>query len=746
VCRKYILSYLCFALAFLMWAAEGDFETAKKAYKKGRYKIAEVYLDNLLEEESYSEYFPDATYYLTKIYDKRGDFIKLLSSANYFLNNYEYDHRCKEIFNILLKRLNEKEAFNVAFDYIKNYDYLINDYEILDETGHGLFKQNKKLLADYIFSLVPQTDTIKILRATITDDFSEKREIYESMEGSTGKIYLIEFLLETGDTIGAYEIYRSIDLKGVKDKVLYRYAKISILFDGSTFARSTKRLRKSSEYKNKVLLLKALSFGYLEELIIPDDQEECALLIEYLKQDTVSRNLPDSVNLDSLISDSLAEHNIISIREKIGDNYYLDSVFCEILLNNNKIYEAFGVIAPYLEYQNTIDYVRKIRALKYYHEGKFDLAAKDIILSHNDEPGIILVLANSLTNIGENSIYLYEKIVNTTKDTLLLSQGLKSLVKIQFENKKYYDVIKYKFDVLDNDTSLIRIYVYSLARTGKKEKADSIFSQFFVSQDYEFANYYGEYLIDKKKYVKANKYYDSIVHSADNSLPDRLYYNWALIPFLQGKVDTALNRFVYYIDDFRGGKEYYKAAFKIATINYLRQDFDTAAYYYGLASEDDSLCNDAFQNQMICYKKAEDWDRAVETGKKILKSVSGDWELDIQFDIGYAYLRSGNAKDAIKYLKMTVVSKPNPEFHYWLGESYLAKADFIRALYQYQKIIELFPKDEMWTPTAEYKTGIIFEFMDDFDEAKRVYKQIIKKRGIGDTWGIEAQKRLEIID
>jgi hypothetical protein len=26
-----------------MWAAEGDFETAKKAYKKGRYKIAEVY-------------------------------------------------------------------------------------------------------------------------------------------------------------------------------------------------------------------------------------------------------------------------------------------------------------------------------------------------------------------------------------------------------------------------------------------------------------------------------------------------------------------------------------------------------------------------------------------------------------------------------------------------------------------------------------------------------------------------------
>ena len=178
--KKYILSYLCFALAFLMWAAEGDFEIAKKAYEKGEYKIAEVYLDNFLREEPYGEHVPDATYYLIRIYDKRGDFIKLFSSTSLFLNNYKYDHRCKEILTILLKRLNEKEAFNVALDYIKKYDYLIDDYEILEETGYGLFEQNKKVSADYIFSLVPQSDTVKILRAGITGNFFEKREKYES--------------------------------------------------------------------------------------------------------------------------------------------------------------------------------------------------------------------------------------------------------------------------------------------------------------------------------------------------------------------------------------------------------------------------------------------------------------------------------------------------------------------------------------------------------------------------------------
>ena len=743
--KKYILSYLCFALACLMWAAEGDFEIAKKAYEKEEYKIAEVYLDNFLREEPHGEYIPDATYYLIRVYDKRGDFIKLFSSASLFLNNYKYDHRCKEILTILLKRLNEKEAFNVALDYIEKYDYLIDDYEILEETGYGLFEQNKKVSADYIFSLVPQSDTVKILRAGITGDFFEKREKYESLTGPEGRIYLIEFLLETGDTIEAYEVYRLVDLKHVRDNVLYRYAKISILFDKLKFTKLTKRLKKLGAYKNKSLLLEALSSGYLEELIIPGDQEECVLLIEYFKQDTVSRNLPDSVDSDLLISDSLLEDNIVSIKGKIGANYYLDSLYCDILLNNDRINEAFGVIAPYLKYQNTIDYTRKIRALKYYDEGKFDLAAKDIILSHNDEPEVMLVLAHSLTSIGNNAVYLYEEIVNTARDTLLLSQALKSLVKINFENKKYHDVIKHKFDILDNDTSLVRIFLYSLARTGKKRKADSIFRQYFTNKDYAFENYYGEYLIDKKKYIKANRYYDSIIHSTEDNLPDRLYYNWALIPFLQGKVDTALNRFVYYVDDFRGGKEYYKAAFKIATINYLRQEFDNAAYYYGLASMDELLRNDALQNQLICYKKSGNWDRTVETGKKILQSITDDKELDIQFEIGYAYLRSGNAKDAIEYLKNAASSNSIPEYHYWLGESYLAKADFIRALYQYQKIIELFPKDEMWTPTAEYKTGIVFEFMDEFDEAKRVYKEIIKKRGIGDTWGTEAQKRLETI-
>jgi TolA-binding protein len=97
----------------------------------------------------------------------------------------------------------------------------------------------------------------------------------------------------------------------------------------------------------------------------------------------------------------------------------------------------------------------------------------------------------------------------------------------------------------------------------------------------------------------------------------------------------------------------------------------------------------------------------------------------------------------VQYIKKAADAEPSPEYYFWLGEAYLTKADFVRALYQYKKIVEVFPRDEMWTPTAEFKVGIVLEFMDEIEEAKDVYTSMIKKRGAGDTWAVEAQRRLD---
>ncbi len=729
---------------FLFSAGADDFANGEKAFNKGEHRLAEIYFSHLLIDEPYNEHVPDAVYYLAKIHGAQGNFIDMVTQANRFLEDFKYDVRGKEIFNLILTQLDQAKAYCVALEYIKRYDYLIDDLQIIERIGHGLYEQNRLVLADYIFSLCSRTDTIKIIRAQLNKDIDERKEIYESIKSAKGKIYLIEFLLEKGDTISAFQTYNEVHHKTLQGALLYRYAKLSRLFDRRILPQITARLSMTPAFENKARLLNGKIKG--EGLFVPSDQEEFTLFIEYLAQDTVMSGLPDTTNIDSIMPDSLIEENIQLIRTTLGKYYYLDSLYCEFLITDNRTGEALHIIEPYLAYHNTQDYARKIRALKYYTEGKYRAAAVDLILANAQRPVYRLVLANSLTKLSEDCVAIYESLLETDMDTVFISCVVNELTKAYFRAGKYHKVVQLEHQTFDVDTSLVRIYIYSLAHVGQKEKADSLLAQCLLEPDYYYFNHYGEYLIEQKKYTQAAAYYDSLIGLADILLPGIVYYNWAVIPFLKGQADTALYKFQLFADELTKSDVYPKAMFKLATIKYLNHEFDSAAYYYSLASKDDALCLDALQNQLICYKKTGNWSMVVKTGKKILPMTSGDEQMEVQFEIGYGFLRSGRTREAVDYLTNAAKSKPSPEFYYWLAEAYVAKGDFSKALYQYLRILDLFPADEMWTPTAEYKIGIAFELMDELEEAKKIYNGIIRRRGAQDTWGIEAQKRLEILE
>lgn len=155
---------------FIFGTGADDFSKGEKAFNKNEYRLAEIYFSHLLADEPYYEHVPDAVYYLTKIHGAQGNFIDMVTYANRFLEDFKYDVRGKEIFNLVLTQLDQAEAYSVALEYIKRYDYLIDDLQILERIGKGLFEQNRLMLADYIFSLCSQTDTIKILRAQLNKD------------------------------------------------------------------------------------------------------------------------------------------------------------------------------------------------------------------------------------------------------------------------------------------------------------------------------------------------------------------------------------------------------------------------------------------------------------------------------------------------------------------------------------------------------------------------------------------------
>jgi len=728
-------------------AEERDYELAIETYRRGDYVLSSMYFENILEDQGLRQHFPDAVFHLTKIHDARGDFVHFVSWATRFMSDYPYDTRAKDILALFLKRLTEKKSYLIAANYVEEFDYLVIDYSIVEPIGHGLMAQGEMAKADYVFSLGHQTDTIKILRAMMKSDYRERQKIFETLEGASRNLYVVENDLLLGDTVSAFVNFQNLSERDLDAGGLYRYAKLALLFRPDDVSRYTEDLRAKRGYATKAKIIDAIARRRPEVQLIPEDAEEIRLYQQLCGLDTVSKEPPEDIALDSLLAeaeDTLAL--MAGLRQRYKNNYLLDSVYCQQLVNLGSYNKASESISSYLKYANTQGYVRKILGFERYVDRAYHDVAKHMILSNQRSPSILYLLAECFRQLGYNSGDLYTKVMDLTADSLLYMKALNGYVLDRYEAAAFDEICSVDVSDLQGDTSTIRMYIHSLARCGQRERADSLFHHYFDEPDYMLLNLHGEHLINEKEYDRAKVYYDSMVQEMADIFDDQIYYNWALISFLNGKMDEAHERFRFYIANFQRSLHYHDALFKIATLSYLAENYDSAAHYYGLASEKETLTSDALDNQLISYKKAGNWPMVIETGRKLLGIIDKEGEARVRFDIGYAFLRVGKTKEAVENLLVASRMKPDPGYYYWLGEAYLGRGDFTRALYSYQKIIDLYARDDMWMPTAQYKTGIVLELLDETGAARDVYRQLIKQRGINDPIAIEANIRLQRIE
>ena len=740
--RYYILLFTVFIFASVLGAVEGDFDRGEAAYGQGAYRSAEVFFQAFLRDDPLDTHIPEAMFYLVKIHELRGDLPAFLSWAQRFLDECEYDNRRQDVFTSIIQKLKQRGAYTLACDYLQRYDFFVIDQETLEGIGFGLIEENEPRLADSVFALCVPSDTVHVLRARLADTEGERRQFYELVSGAKGRLYIIEMLLAIGDTVEAFDIFRMVDKASIQDDLLVRYAAVALLFDDALFSAIMDRLGDMPQYRQKMLLIRALQTGELDRTLTPRDAQECSLLVASLKRPRVMReDFSDLLGTDTVSLDS-----IIRLKSQYGSHFVLDSLHAVKLLAGGDTTGASRVLSPYVRYVNTSRYVRIVQGMASYSDHDYRRAATHFIVAQVREPHMQFMLAQSLQKLGIDASYLYDMVLSA-QDTVLVIAAIKKLIPIRFAQEEYDRVIAYDpawFFEGPGDTAILRQYIHSLARRGERERAEMLYSDYELDRDDDYVDYYGEYLIETKNFKKARIYYDSLVEVTNRAA--NFLYNWALVPFMQGAVDTAQARFTLLLERYPDSDDHHRAAFKLATMLYLEEQFDSAAFFYGIAREDSTLARDALRNQLICYKKAGSWYQVVKTGMEILSAGLYEQEHETRFEIGYAWLRAGRPERAVEHLLTAARAHSSPEYYYWLAEAYLAKAAFGRALYFYRTIMSAFPRDEMWTPTAWYKTGIVLEFMDAEDEAKAVYRHIIKTRGAGDTWGTEAQRRIDYLE
>src|SRR5262249_18343413 len=99
------------------------------------------------------------------------------------------------------------------------------------------------------------------------------------------------------------------------------------------------------------------------------------------------------------------------------------------------------------------------------------------------------------------------------------------------------------------------------------------------------------------------------------------------------------------------------------------------------------------------------------------------------YDAAYQDLNRGKHGLAIMGFQEVITKFPDSELadnaQYWIGESYYAQKDYKKALQEFRKTVDVYPKGDK-VPAAMLKSGLCLVQLGDKQGAKTVYQKLVE--------------------
>jgi tetratricopeptide (TPR) repeat protein len=198
-----------------------------------------------------------------------------------------------------------------------------------------------------------------------------------------------------------------------------------------------------------------------------------------------------------------------------------------------------------------------------------------------------------------------------------------------------------------------------------------------------------------------------------------------------------------------GSDLYHDACFKLGTAYYVTERYDSSAAYFMMASGASkvSLVENALFNGGLALEKAGNLEAAAEAFWKLatMFPLSERFERSLMRS-AYALERSGDGGRAVRryrgLLQYAGTGETAAEATYWIGESYSAVGDHLRAAVEFLRVAHLFPQEAAWAGTAAFQAGIECERAGLVHHATIVYRENVRRFGDGTDWGSASQERL----
>jgi TolA-binding protein len=261
----------------------------------------------------------------------------------------------------------------------------------------------------------------------------------------------------------------------------------------------------------------------------------------------------------------------------------------------------------------------------------------------------------------------------------------------------------------------------------------------------------------KEDYVRAQKSFELVASKFDDSPSAPIAKYWI------GKVLEATNRpqeaitqFELIMKEHPQHEILQKVHFALGNIYYHAEKWDESIKNYRVVTDnpqpDPVLLPYAVSNLIETYETAGIFDAALTLTRKYLELYpTAEDAFDKRIKIGILYQRLGYYDQSILHLQSLLDeagSDLEGELRYYIAESNYYKGDYQQAILDFLKVPYLVTKKGKvdWTANSLYMSGQSYEKMGRFDQALTMYKQILERPGIDETFKAGARKEIERVN
>ncbi len=196
-----------------------------------------------------------------------------------------------------------------------------------------------------------------------------------------------------------------------------------------------------------------------------------------------------------------------------------------------------------------------------------------------------------------------------------------------------------------------------------------------------------------------------------------------------------------------------RAHLALGNLYYAAEKWDQAIKHYRVVVDDphpdSELLPSAMSNLIETYEVAGAYDGALTLTRRYLELYpNADDALDKKIKIGILYDHLGYYDQAVLQLQGLLDeagSDLEGEIRYYIAEANYHKGDYQQAILDFLKVPYLVTKKGKidWTANSLYMSGQSYEKMGRFDQALTMYRQIVDRAGIDETFRSAARKEID---